>query len=117
MVADAHLAGVDDGLIAVVKSECPTCQLISPVLTDLANRAGLTVYSQDDPTFPTQAEWVIDDTNLDTSWYLDLESVPTLLRVDNGAEVERTIGWDREKWQDFTGVDELGADLPPFRPG
>ena len=41
-----------DGLIAVVKRDCPTCELTAPVLGELARKAGLQVYTQDDPTFP-----------------------------------------------------------------
>jgi hypothetical protein len=41
-----------DGLVAVVKRDCPTCVLTALVLGDLARDAGLTVYTQDDPTFP-----------------------------------------------------------------
>jgi hypothetical protein len=44
-----------DGLVAVVKRDCPTCVLAAPVLGDLARRVGLTVYTQDDPTFPAGA--------------------------------------------------------------
>ena len=41
-----------NGLVAVVKRDCPTCELAAPVLGVLARDAGLTVYTQDDPTFP-----------------------------------------------------------------
>src|SRR5476651_1998976 len=41
----------EDGLIAVVKRDCPTCVLAAPVLGELARRAPLTVYTQDDPAF------------------------------------------------------------------
>ena len=42
----------DDGLVAVVKRDCPTCVMTAPVLGELARRAGITVFSQDDPNFP-----------------------------------------------------------------
>ena len=42
----------EDGLVAVVKRDCPTCVMTAPVLGELARRAGITVYSQDDPGFP-----------------------------------------------------------------
>ena len=110
-------AGVADGLVAVVKSSCETCQEVAPVLSDLAERAGLVVYSQDDPTFPAVADWVMDDTDLAISWHLDLEAVPTLLRIEAGQEVERTTGWDRNRWEQLAGVTDLGPDLPAFKPG
>lgn len=106
-----------DGLIAVVKADCPACSLARSVFVDLAERADLTVYTQDDPAFPTEADWVVDDTDLSISWGLDLDAVPTLLRIEGGVEAERTTGWDRDRWEEFTGVSDLGPDLPPFKPG
>jgi hypothetical protein len=106
-----------DGLIAVVKAGCPACSLTRPVFVDLAERAELTVYTQDDPAFPAEADWVVDDTDLAVSWGLDLDAVPTLLRIEGGVETARTTGWDRDRWEEFTGVNDLGPDLPPFKPG
>ena len=106
-----------DGLVAIVKRDCPTCRLVAPVLADLAaGDDALTVYSQDDPTFPDGVE-VVDDTALDVSFALDLETVPTLLRVDGGEIVARTEGWMRSDWEAFTGRAPLGAGLPEYRPG
>lgn len=108
---------IRDGLVAVVKRDCPTCVLVAPVLADLVERVDLTVLSQDDPDFPEGVEGVVDDTDLAFSWHHDLDTVPTLLRFRDGDEVERTVGWDRERWEALTGVDGLGPDLPPHRPG
>ncbi len=58
-----------------------------------------------------------DDTTLDVSWHYDIETVPTLLRVEAGQEQDRTIGWSRTAWQDLTGREGLGPELPPMRPG
>ena len=77
-----------DGLTVIVKRSCPTCTLVEPVLHQLA--AGpdpLTVYSQDDPQFPAGIPDVQDDTSLQFSYQLDIETVPTLIRVENGQEV------------------------------
>ena len=38
-----------DGLVAFVKRECPTCELVVPVLAELRARADLVVVVQDDP--------------------------------------------------------------------
>ena len=84
-----------DGLVAVVKRDCPTCVLTAPVLGDLARNSGLTVYTQDDPTFPETVPGRIDDTALDISHRLKIEIVPTLIRFAAGREVDRTYGWDR----------------------
>jgi len=105
-----------DGLVAVVKRDCPTCQLVVPVLEELARSEALTVYTQDDPAFPEGLD-PVDDTSLATSFALDLDTVPTVLRVEKGKEVGRIVGWSREEWQEFTGRAGLGAGLPPHRPG
>jgi hypothetical protein len=107
-----------DGLVAVVKRDCPTCVLVEPVLAELAaGGAPLTVYSQDDPGFPGGVGEVVDDRDLSFSWHHDIETVPTLLRVDAGREVARTVGWSRPQWEELAEVDGLGRELPEFRPG
>ena len=106
-----------DGIVAVVKHECPTCVLVEPVLADLDVRTKLTVYTQDDPAFPADLAECIYDVGLLVSWHHDIETVPTLIRVENGKEAERIVGWHRGRWEALTGEQELGLDLPDFRPG
>ena len=112
-------APLPDGLVAVVKRDCPTCATVEPVLGQLARALGerLTVYSQDDPAFPAGVPGVVDDRDLDVSWHLDLTTVPTLLQVEGGVEKERIVGWERAQWEAFTGVSGLGPGLPDYRPG
>lgn len=108
-----------DGVVAVVKRDCPTCTTVEPVLGQLAHALGdrLTVYSQDDPAFPAGVAAVLDDRDLEVSWHLDLTTVPTLLQVVGGQEKERIVGWDRSQWESFTGVSGLGPGLPDYGPG
>ncbi|MGY2129524.1 thioredoxin family protein [Blastococcus sp. SYSU DS0617] len=97
-----------DGLVAVVKRDCPTCVLVEPVLRDL----GAAVWCQDD------AGWFDgDDTELELSYRLGIETVPTLMRIEDGAETARVVGWSREQWEGLTGTPGLGPDLPEHRPG
>ena len=77
----------EDGLVAIVKRDCPTCVLTAPVLGELARRAGITVYSQDDPGFPDTVPGPQSDLGLDLSHRLKIEIVPTLIRLENGREV------------------------------
>ena len=105
-----------DGLVAVVKAECETCQMVAPLLADLARRADLTVFTQDDPAFPPGVA-AVHDGDLGVSWHHDIETVPTIMRVVDGREVERTVGWSRDEWRRLTGDPGLGAELPPSRPG
>ena len=103
-----------DGLVAVVKQDCPTCRLVEPVLAQLP---GVAVYTQDDPAFPATVEAVHDDTALDVSLALDVTTVPTLVRFADGVEVGRTEGWLRDAWEQLSGVAGLGEGLPEHRPG
>jgi hypothetical protein len=107
-----------DGLVAVVKRDCPTCCLVEPVLGEIAaQREALTVYTQDDPAFPEGITSRVDDRELAWSWHHRIETVPTLLRVENGVEIARTEGWSRGEWERLAGLSPLGADLPAHRPG
>ncbi len=107
-----------DGLIVVVKRDCPTCTLIEPVLRQIAGSVeACAVYTQDDPGFPAGIDGVIDDTALEHSFRRNIEIVPTLIRLRDGKEVERRIGWHRGEWQELTGLKSLGVDLPDQRPG
>ena len=107
-----------DGLILVAKRECPTCAMVEPVMRQLAAGAlPFTVYSQDDPEFPAGVAGVVDDRDLEHSWRLDIETVPTLLCLQGGREVGRAVGWHRSEWEDLSGSGGLGAGLPDSRPG
>jgi hypothetical protein len=108
----------EDGLVAVVKRDCPTCRLVAPVCAALAESGGgLTVFSQDDPGFPEGLGCVRDDTALEASWRLAIETVPTLVRLRGGREAARAVGWDRGEWESVSGVSGLGPGLPGQRPG
>ena len=92
---------IADGLLAVVKADCPTCQLVGPLLAQMDVR----VVSED------------DDAGLATSYELEVETVPTLLVVKGGDEIERLVGRDRASWRRVSGLDGLGDGLPEHRPG
>jgi hypothetical protein len=85
-------------IVAVVRSECPTCTLVAPVLEQLGD--AVEVVSED------------DDAGLERAYRLGIEVVPTLIRGD-----DRIVGWDRATWEEFTGVTGLGPELPDWRPG
>ena len=106
-----------DGLVIVVKRECETCRMVVPVLSQLRDAgAAVTVYTQDDPSFPAGVD-AIHDADLSVSWHHEIETVPTVIRVADGSEVARTVGWSRVDWESITGVAGLGPDLPVMRPG
>jgi len=103
--------------LAVLKRDCETCQLVEPVLAELRDEFPLTLYSQDDPTFPKGLGGALDDTSLEKSWRLGVDTVPTLVRIENGQEISRTQGWDCAEWVRVTGIKTLGEGLPAFQPG
>ena len=109
--------------VLVVKKDCPTCTLIEPVIRALAGNTALSlkVYVQDDPSFPANLGGVIDDSSLEYSYRCDIEVVPTLIRLTDGndaqSEESRIYGWDKEQWQNFTRIEDLGAELVNFKPG
>lgn len=106
-----------DGLVAVVKRSCPTCELVAPVLARIADAVGeLTIYSQDDPAFPPGLD-PVDDRGLEVSYRLGISTVPTLIRFAGGSEVKRLEGWMRQDWEALCGLDGLAPELPPHRPG
>ncbi len=107
----------DDGLILVVKEDCATCQMIAPLAAELEQQGLLKVtFSQDNPAFPEGVS-VEDDRELETSFRLDTEIVPLLIRRKEGKEEGRVVGWHRDEWQNLTGLNDLGGDLPDQRPG
>jgi hypothetical protein len=88
-------------ITAVVKEDCPTCRLVEPLLQELLAKGVVdTIHREDEPE------------GLDASYQLGIETVPTLIEGD-----DRIVGWSRQQWEAFTGVDGLGAELPDYRPG
>jgi hypothetical protein len=117
---DAGSTMVADGIVAFVKRDCPTCQVVMPVLAELEELGRLTaVYVQDDPGFFASLSTRVDDTTLERAYRADIDTVPTLIEVKGGVEERRLVGWSREEWSDFFAAPELAADLdlPPYRPG
>jgi hypothetical protein len=104
-------------LIAIVKRDCETCQLLVPVLQSLAESVGLVIYSQDDITFPEALGGARDDTSLEQSWRYGIEIVPALIRIEAGKAHQTTQGWQREEWEAISGQVGIGQDLPASRPG
>ncbi len=106
-----------DGILAFVKRGCETCALVHPLLASLAGAGRpLRAVVQDDPAhFADLAP--VDDTSLEESFRFDIESVPTLVRVEGGVETARVVGWDRQAWRDFLAEPALGEAMPAWQPG
>ena len=118
-------------VLCFVKEDCPTCNLVMPLLqalhvggdvevlapgqTAAGNRALLDNHNL---TLP-----LLDDSILKVSFAYDVETVPLLVLADgDGRELDRLVGFDREQWRAFytrhapnTRVDWKA--LPKWRPG
>ena len=105
--------GITDGLLLFVKRECETCALITPLIASLGIAA---LCVQDDPP-AFSAFAAVDDTALEWSYRHNIETVPTLIRLEHGRETARAVGWVRDEWRALTAKPALGADLPARRPG
>ena len=58
-----------------------------------------------------------DERELELSYRHDIEIVPTLIRINDGQEVDRLVGWQRDDWRRLTDMPALGESLPAFSPG
>lgn len=114
--------GAAAAFAAFVKRGCPTCELALPVLRridEALRRTGgaLEVHVQDDVGFAAGFSDARDDTALAASFRYNVETVPTLIRLADGREAGRVVGWRRAEWEAFTGIEGLGEGLPDHRPG
>ena len=82
-----------DGLIAFVKQDCATCEMVQPVLQELIDAGSLSrIITQDDPAFPAVTGLdVTHDHDLGLSWHADIETVPTLMKVSAGVESDLSL--------------------------
>ncbi len=107
-----------DGFVVFVKEDCPTCMLIEPVLAEMAELGVLqAIYSQDNPNFPSSSI-TKDDSELELSFKNAIDTVPTLLKITDGHETGRIVGWLRKEWEGFCEIKDLGpSELTDFSPG
>ena len=107
---------ITNGLLVVVKDQCETCHLVTPVLAELAREQTLAVVSQDRADFPPGFE-AIHDRDLDISWRLGTKTTPTIYRIENGEVIDRQVGWQRIGWERVAATSGLGAGFPDQHPG
>ncbi len=107
-----------DTFIVFVKRDCPTCELVVPVVKQLeASGRHISVYCQDDIVFHDSIGTVHDDRTLELSFRYEIEHVPTLIRLDKGRETGRVFGWNRNEWEQLTNMEALGEEQPENQPG
>ena len=118
-------------VICFVKEDCPTCNLVLPLIEALHKQSGLDILitgqtaegndilaSRHALTAP-----VLDDSALNVSFAYDVETVPLVIAVDGeGTEADRLVGFEKSEWRAFferhaksTAVD--WETYPDWRPG
>ena len=123
-------------LICFIKADCPTCQVVAPLLQHLQNTstADLDLYCIDQTQTPAQgfnqthADLErLDDRSLHTAFAFDIDTVPTLFYADgSGTQLKTLVGFERQEWQ--TLLEELHgnallesnpnwSEYPEWRPG
>ncbi len=125
-------------LICFVKEDCPTCNLVMPVLDALCQGFGdclqFHVIGQSvegDRRLESRHAApfrIIDDLDLTVSWTWGIDTVPTLIWLDAAGMRQRTlVGFVRDEWETLTADLARAFDrgrlpvdwpaLPPWRPG
>lgn len=118
-------------LLCFVKEDCPTCNLITPLLETAHKQSNTsvllvgqtedgnkTLVKNHDLTVP-----VLDDSTLIVSFAHELETVPhTFLIDESGDTLKEVIGFDKKEWQDLIddGLGDVNIEwdeLPDWRPG
>ena len=118
-------------VVTFVKEDCPTCNLVMPLLDALQASGDVPVLAAGQttegnrilierhaPSFP-----LLDDSILKVSFAYDVETVPLVLLADgDGNEVDRLVGFDRGEWQAFFETHAPNATVdwesyPKWRPG
>ena len=77
----------------------------------------LRIYIQDDPSYLSDLSQSVSDASLESSYRIKIETVPTLIRFENGEETSRSVSWVREEWSQLLNNSMFGEHLPESRPG
>ena len=117
-------------IVCFVKEDCPTCNLVLPILDKIASGSDVLVLLPGQTTDgnrvlqeryqPTAR--ILDDSKLQVSFAYDVESVPHLLLCDGeGNQIEHLIGFDKKEWTAFfdahlSQVEIDWDELPDWRP-
>ena len=118
-------------VLCFVKEDCPTCNLVMPLIEALPGEAGLDtlIIGQTAEGNETLARRhaltapVLDDSALKVSFAYDVETVPLVIAVDGeGVEAGRLVGFDKGEWRTFFERHADGATVdweayPDWRPG
>lgn len=138
----ADLTAAGPVLLAFFKTSCPTCLLAMPVVAELERRygTGIPVVAVTQTSMDATVPWLaaagfagpaLDDEQgrFAASRAYDVQTVPTLVLVDDGRVAAASEGWDRERmnrWaldlgtrtgRDTAPVSTEADGRPVFKPG
>ncbi len=124
IAADAPTDPLRDGVVVFLESDCPTCRLTLDRFAAADVRNVAVVFEDSAPVAARVARQAAyhgpvyaEAAPYATSERLAIETVPTTVRFDkNGAEVDRAVGWDRDRLAQLLGT-PLGQDEPATKPG
>ncbi|MCY4655209.1 MAG: TlpA family protein disulfide reductase, partial [Gammaproteobacteria bacterium] len=129
--SDHHFPDNQATFVCFVKEDCPTCNLVLPLIQKVHDSSGTRVLvpgqtqegneilvKNHELTAP-----LLDDSILKVSFAYDLETVPHCFLADsNGEKLDELIGFERQEWRTFfekhfpsTEID--WDQLPEWRPG
>ncbi len=118
-------------LLCFVKEDCPTCNLVAPLL-EAAHQDGdadvlLVGQSSDGNELLAKNHGLsvplLDDSTLIVSFAYELDTVPHAILLDDvGEPIKEVIGFDKSEWrellsEDISDVEINWNDLPEWRPG
>ncbi len=118
-------------VLCFAKEDCPTCNLVMPLVEALHRETPLEVLvpgqtTDGNATLIDRHELtapILDDSALKVSFAYDVETVPLLIAAgEDGAESDRVVGFDKAEWRAFferhaPGVAIDWDALPDWRPG
>ena len=108
---------MNERILVFLKHDCPTCELILPLLADIQkNTSALKIIVQDNPNLFNDLD-VQEDSNLEISFQHEIETVPTVVKIENKSETSRLIGWDKQEWKKMFNFSEENYNLPDRKPG
>lgn len=118
-------------VVCFVKEDCPTCNLVLPLVEALRGQTGLDVLivgqtAEGNAVLARRhalSAPVLDDSALAVSFAYDVETVPLVIAADQeGIEADRLVGFDKDEWRAFfqRHAQEATVDwdaYPDWRPG
>lgn len=118
-------------ILCFVKEDCPTCNLVMPLIETLHANTAFKVMAPGQTTKGNEALVnlygltvpVLDDSTLKVSFAYNIETVPIVIVADiNGTEIDRLAGFEKKEWRAFfeqhaPSVTVDWKSFPDWQPG